>query len=681
MKKRRLLGILLSLALMMTMMPALAFAEDAEIAETKSSVSEDVSVQGSEDAALWVGGHKVTASGKVEGEGIVGNVSVAFDGDDHATLTLDGATITGTEDTTTIEGTPPDPKPNFTYNIYSYNKDLTIVLKGENTVDSETMTEDPAQYAIYARNDDSPNGRLKIEGPGSLAVNSQTTAIFSFEGCKIDNCNIIAISVDSSAIVANKECEINGGVITATAGAWYGIDIMKDFTITECKMTAVGAEDGINSWGKVTFKDCSTNASGKTGRGVYGSKGVVVSGGTLNSTGGSAGVRTNSGDVNINDVSVNVTGSEYGIYSLRGGVTINSDVCATSIGKGICAYRDVTINRGTVTATGTDSGICANENVTVNGGDVEATATGIGASGIYAYNNVTVKGGNVAASGKGKGSYSGIAAKKKVIINDGTVTASSNYAGIVSVDSNDITVTGGSVKANGGYDGIWSSDGKVAITGGNVSSVGKTDCGICSAEAIIGADAVSVESAGAKYAFAGYDDASDKYIGNKVKNSIVGTGWANTEGTGVGEGIGINTAGRALNYKKVHFQTLPDTTPVGSVHNVSGSDYVVTAANTVSLVKAKSKKSITLPATVTIDGKVFDVTGINAKAFKGKKVRTLTVKTKGLTKASVKGSLKGSKVRTVKVKVGKKKENKKFVKKYKKIFTKKNAGKKVSVRR
>ena len=35
----------------------------------------------------------------------------------------------------------------------------------------------------------------------------------------------------------------------------------------------------------------------------------------------------------------------------------------------------------------------------------------------------------------------------------------------------------------------------------------------------------------------------------------------------------------------------------------------------------------------------------------------------------------------IKVKVGKKKENKKFVKRYKKFFTKKNCGKKVRVRR
>lgn len=132
---------------------------------------------------------------------------------------------------------------------------------------------------------------------------------------------------------------------------------------------------------------------------------------------------------------------------------------------------------------------------------------------------------------------------------------------------------------------------------------------------------------------------------------------------------------------KDRVKTPVDTTPVGSVHNVGGSMYVVTSASTASLVKAPSKKSFTLPATVGIAGKTFNVTGINVRAFAGTKVKTLTVKTKGLTKASVKYSLKGSKIKTVKVKVGKKKTNKKYVKKYKKYFTKKNCGKKVRVRR
>ncbi|MBQ9061090.1 MAG: hypothetical protein IJ128_08100, partial [Firmicutes bacterium] len=61
------------------------------------------------------------------------------------------------------------------------------------------------------------------------------------------------------------------------------------------------------------------------------------------------------------------------------------------------------------------------------------------------------------------------------------------------------------------------------------------------------------------------------------------------------------------------------------------------------------------------------------------KVKTLVVKSKKLKKAKVKKALKGSKITKVRVKVGKKKTNKQYVKKYKKIFTKKIVGKKVKV--
>lgn len=67
---------------------------------------------------------------------------------------------------------------------------------------------------------------------------------------------------------------------------------------------------------------------------------------------------------------------------------------------------------------------------------------------------------------------------------------------------------------------------------------------------------------------------------------------------------------------------------------------------------------------------------IKANALKDyKKVKTIELQTKKLKKKAVKKSLKGSSVDTVKVRAGKK-----YVKKYKKIFTKKNAGKKVIVK-
>ena len=154
--------------------------------------------------------------------------------------------------------------------------------------------------------------------------------------------------------------------------------------------------------------------------------------------------------------------------------------------------------------------------------------------------------------------------------------------------------------------------------------------------------------------------------------------------------------------------TADNKTAVGTTQKAGGNTYKViknasgSAAGTIAFTKAKNVSSVTVPTTVKINGKTFKVTQINANAFKGKKIRTVTVsknvriikknafkgsrviklivKSKSLTKKSVKGALKGSKVRTIQVKIGKKSVNKKYVKKYKKIFTKKNAGRKVTVK-
>ena len=126
------------------------------------------------------------------------------------------------------------------------------------------------------------------------------------------------------------------------------------------------------------------------------------------------------------------------------------------------------------------------------------------------------------------------------------------------------------------------------------------------------------------------------------------------------------------------------------------------AAKTVTYYKSKNNKSIIVPAAVVINGESYKVVEIAANSFIGSRVRTVTVgknvktikknafakskvtkvvvKTKLFKKNQVKGSLKSSKVKTLQVKVGSKKVNKKFVKTYKKIFTKKNAGRKVKVK-
>lgn len=93
-----------------------------------------------------------------------------------------------------------------------------------------------------------------------------------------------------------------------------------------------------------------------------------------------------------------------------------------------------------------------------------------------------------------------------------------------------------------------------------------------------------------------------------------------------------------------------------------GTTYKVTAIGAKAF-KSSKAKTVTLGA---------NVKKIGASAFAGATATTITVKSKALTKASVKNSLKGSKVTKVKAPKG-------YAKKYAKLFTKANAGKKVTV--
>ena len=71
-----------------------------------------------------------------------------------------------------------------------------------------------------------------------------------------------------------------------------------------------------------------------------------------------------------------------------------------------------------------------------------------------------------------------------------------------------------------------------------------------------------------------------------------------------------------------------------------------------------------------------NVKKLDKYAFAKSKATTVVLKTKALKKSTVKGCFKSSKVKTVQVKVGSKKQNKKMVKTYKKRKKKRTAERK-----
>ena len=154
--------------------------------------------------------------------------------------------------------------------------------------------------------------------------------------------------------------------------------------------------------------------------------------------------------------------------------------------------------------------------------------------------------------------------------------------------------------------------------------------------------------------------------------------------TGVGPGttdlLVVNTMTREIMKVKV---TVKSNSNVGKIVKRNGSTYKITSdkkgSRRAMLIKAKNASKVVIPAYIKLGGKKYYVNKIKAKAFAKSKATRVTVKTKKLSKARVRGSLRGSKVKKIVVRVGKAKANRTYVKKYKKIFTKKNAGKGVVV--
>ena len=185
----------------------------------------------------------------------------------------------------------------------------------------------------------------------------------------------------------------------------------------------------------------------------------------------------------------------------------------------------------------------------------------------------------------------------------------------------------------------------------------------------------------------------------RISSRITKAATANATGTRTYTAVFKNTVFAA----QTKTETVPMKFVTGAQRVVNGSAYQLLSptALTVSLIKGRNAKSITVPATVKMDGRTCKVVQIDSRALTGSKIRTVTVgknvktmkvrafagskattvvlKTSLLKKASVKGSFKSSKVKTVSVKPGSKAKNKKVRTKYKKFFTKAVLGRKVKL--
>ena len=311
---------------------------------------------------VWVDGTQVTAANMddVLGDADEG-ATVTFtpaEGSNPATLTLDGAAITG----------------GYTFNenrvaaIYAEG-DLTIDVTADSTVTGPD-NDLGSSCGVYS-------GRsLTVTGSGEL------TAAGGTAGANCDSCGVYAYE---SVIVTGKLTATGREALNARS---FGVYANNGNVTVNGTLTGTGGT--------------STNGSSC---GVYANNGNVTVNGTLT---GTVGTSTN--------------GSSCGVYANNGTVTVDGTLTAEggtadSSSCGIFASRYVTVD-GTLTAEGGTStygdscGVAAYEYVTVDGTLTAAGGAAAGTSiGVDVYNgNVTVAAGGTltAEGGAAGGSSSGV---------------------------------------------------------------------------------------------------------------------------------------------------------------------------------------------------------------------------------------------------------------------------------
>jgi len=153
-----------------------------------------------------------------------------------------------------------------------------------------------------------------------------------------------------------------------------------------------------------------------------------------------------SGTNTVNNIDTGM--GDYGIYALNALTIKGSGQLNTEGGYGIYAFKTLDINSGVINATSTAE----------NG------------AGISIWKGLNVTGGTVTATGE----FQGINSQKNITINGGTVTATGGHDGIFVASSYvstiSMTVEGGTVDATGGTSGIKAGD----LTIKNGSSVTAT---------------------------------------------------------------------------------------------------------------------------------------------------------------------------------------------------------------
>lgn len=491
MKLKKLFSTVIVMVLLVCYVPALAFAEEYDLAQGSIEVSADESGQyvSQVDAGFVnVTQTSPTIISQSDSETPTQNtISISAADGATAEVTLDGVNIdeSGTGNNYNGEGA-------VTAVSVSTDEDSTVIIEldGENTVKSG-------------------RGHAGVENNDSNLV--------------IKDENKVSGSLDAT-----------GGAYAAGIGGGYAKD-GSNITINSGTVNASGGASGAGIGG------------GALGNGTN----ITINGGKVTATGQAAGIgggsRGKGDNITINDGHVTATG---GLFSAGIGGSEKASGTNITINKG-----HVTATGGLFSAGigGGENG--SGEHIKINGGKVIAKGggwgSGIGGGAYAAGKDIIINDGNVTATGASLGAGIGGGRRGEgsdIAINGGIVNAAggeygAGIGGGMQANGKNITITGGTVNATGGQYGAGIGGGALAngsgirISGGEVTVMGGTSAASIGG----GSDYGLAYKSGDQYRGRGSDvtisgDAHVKVIKNALM--IINDGYGNKHGHGAWIGDG-----------------------------------------------------------------------------------------------------------------------------------------------
>ncbi|MGI5897492.1 MAG: InlB B-repeat-containing protein [Oscillospiraceae bacterium] len=520
-RKKKWLAILVTVAMVCTMLPMTAFAAN-------------------ETYQVWVGGVQVTSDNAAD---VLGDSGSVIYNPSTSTLTLNNANITGGYEEN--------------YYFYGIRADgaLNIVLTGTNTVTATAGTNCTVCYGIWVHDglNVSGNGTLTVTASEAASANTGITAFgVTIDGSTVTatggaaqntstginssqsinitgNSHVTATGIGtamnvSRGIKATYDVTFNSGSVVDATGGLYGIDAGSIITL-KAGSSGTATATATSSSTATAMNKSPKRDSGLVTAGAYNEqtmrwgeaavdkyniwiKGIQVT--TLNQNdvlGDSGSVKYDSATSTLTLNGANISGSYKGgtpasaaIYA-EGPLTINladgstntvanSETTGSEIHGIYMASGALTIDgTGRLETTGVKSGICANNgNITINNGTVIAKGArgDTSSAGIVSYTKgITINDGEVRATGgDGDGSNAstghGLRAETITIMGGKVIAKGGDYAdsnGIfakvsVTVENGEVTAVGGQA-ANNSSRGIV-SNGAISFNGGTVTAQGVT---------------------------------------------------------------------------------------------------------------------------------------------------------------------------------------------------------------